>query len=409
MDVQTTTTRDAGVRDRPVVDRARVAVGEQRAYVPGITGLRALAIIGVIVAATGNGWLTGGGTVGIELFFVLSGYLTVTTLMSGDAVHPTLVTTLRRCGARARRMLPALLTLLGGVSLFVLADRPEELYRLGGDVRATLVGVVNWHLMAEPAGSGPSTLEHLWAIAVGVQLTVVVALVVIAVRSPRARTLAAVAAVGMAVAASVALTVLTTDGDVGPRLLYGTDVRSGGLLLGAALGLVLRPVGLDGVGGVRGRRLRTVGLLAMCGLIAIMLTTAPTAAWFGRGGLLVTDVVAVLALASIMRGAPFALLERPVTQWVGLRAYAMYLWHWPVIVALGGQATVARPVYTAVYLLAVVLLGDLTYRFVEVPLESTWSVPGTGTAGRPGLAAGVAALACGAACAAALLTPPPAS
>jgi peptidoglycan/LPS O-acetylase OafA/YrhL len=66
-------------------------------------------------------------------------------------------------------------------------------------------------------------------------------------------------------------------------------------------------------------------------------------------------------------------------------------------------------VYAGVYLLAVVLLGDLTYRFVEVPLDSTWRVPGTGTTGRPGIAAGVAALACAAACAAALLTPPPAA
>ncbi|HEX6256115.1 MAG TPA: acyltransferase [Euzebyales bacterium] len=385
-----------------------MAVSERHDYLSGITGLRALAIVGVVLAAAGNGWLTGGRTVGIEVLFVLSGYLTVTTLTPADGSRTTVVELIRRCGGRARRMLPALLTLLGGVSLFVLADRPEELYRLGGDMRATLVGVVNWHLITQPAGSGPSALEHLWALAVGVQLTVVVALVVVAVRSPRARGVAAMAAVGGAVAASVALAVLTSDGDLGLRLLYGTDVRSGGLLLGAALGLVLRPARLDGVGGVRRRRLRGLGLLALGGLVVIMLTTGPTAAWFGRGGLLVTDLLAVLALAAIVRGAPFPLLDRPATQWIGLRAYAMYLWQWPVIVALGGPSTVSRPVYTAVYLLAVVLLGDLTYRFVEVPLDSTWRVPGTGTAGRPGLAAGVAALACGAACAAALLTPPPA-
>jgi peptidoglycan/LPS O-acetylase OafA/YrhL len=215
--------------------------------------------------------------------------------------------------------------------------------------------------------------------------------------------------VAVAVVASVALAGLASDGDLALRLLFGTDTRSGGLLLGAALGLLLRPAGFEGVGGVRGRRLRAVGLLALFGLVVIMLTTAPTAAWFGRGGLLITDLTAVLALAAIMRGAPFPLLDRPATQWIGLRAYAMYLWHWPVIVALGGEATVSRPVYAGVYLLAVVLLGDLTYRFVEVPLDSTWRVPGTGTTGRPGIAAGVAALACAAACAAALLTPPPAA
>jgi peptidoglycan/LPS O-acetylase OafA/YrhL len=135
-----------------------------------------------------------------------------------------------------------------------------------------------------------------------------------------------------------------------------------------------------------------------------MLVGGEGAAWIGAGGPLLTDLLAMLAVAVIVRGAAAGPLAATGLQWFGLRSYAIYLWHWPVIVALGGPPAVARPVTTAVYLLLVVVLGDLTYRYVEVPLGATWRVEGSGTAGRTGFAVGVAALACGSACAAALLT-----
>ena len=415
MHVRTTTTSgdrtdDGRAAGRGVPDGAtRLAQLAARVpYRPGLTGLRAVAVTGVVLAAAGHAWIPGGRVAGVEVLFVVSGYLTVATVTAPD--RPLrLAGAARALAARARRVLPALLTLLGGVSLLVLATQPDGLFRLGGEIRATLLGVVNWQLITTTgdAAAAPSSLAHLWPVAVGAQLTLVVVLALVAAASPRARAVLRLAVVVLAVGAAIALAVLADGGQVADRLRYGTDTRATGLLLGAALGLTVTPARDGAIAGIRGRRLRTVGLLAVLGILVTMRVGGEDAGWIGAGGPLLTDVLAVLAVAVIVRGAAAGPLAATGLQWLGLRSYAIYLWHWPVIVALGGPAAVARPVTTAVYLLAVVVLGDVTYRFVEVPLGATWRVEGSGTAGRTGFAVGVAALACGAACAAALLTSAP--
>lgn len=397
---------DASGAPDVAVDMARLAA--RVPYRSGLTGLRAVAVSGIVLAAAGHTWIPGGRVAGIEVLFVVSGYLTVARVTAAD--RP-----LRPAGAaaalaaRARRVLPALLTLLGGVSLLVLATQPDGLFRLGGEIRATLLGVVNWRLImtADDGAAVPSSLAHLWPLAVGAQLTLVVVAARVAASAPRARAWLRLVAVVLAVSAAIALAVLAEGAQVAERLLYGTDTRATGLLLGVALGLTVTAAPDGAVTGIRGRRLRTVGLLALVGILVTMRVGGEGAAWIGAAGPLLTDVFAVLAVAVIARGAADGPLSATGLQWLGLRSYAIYLWHWPVLVALGGPAAVARPATTAVYVLAVVVLGDVTYRFVEVPLGATWRVEGSGTAGRTGFAVGVAALACGAACAAALLTSAP--
>ncbi|HSJ46382.1 MAG TPA: acyltransferase [Euzebyales bacterium] len=377
-------------------------------YRPGLTGLRAVAVTGIVLAAAGHTWIPGGRVAGVEVLFVVSGYLTVATVTAADRPLRR-ADAARALAARARRVLPALLTLLGGVSLLVLATRPDGLFRLGGEIRATLLGIVNWQIImaADDAAAVPSSVEHLWPIAVGAQLTLVVVLSLMAAATPRARALVRLGAVVLAVASAIALSVLADGPQIADRLRYGTDTRATGLLLGAAMGLAVTPARHGTVTGIRGRRLRTVGVLAVLGIVVTMWVGGEGAGWIGAGGPLLTDVLAVVAVAVIVRGAAAGPLMASGLQWLGLRSYAIYLWHWPVIVALGGPSAVARPTTTAVYLLSVVILGDVTYRFVEVPLGATWRVEGSRTAGRTGVAVGVAGLACGAACAAALLTSAP--
>jgi peptidoglycan/LPS O-acetylase OafA/YrhL len=408
MHVRTRTTGQDRTDDGRAGDTgAQAATGRspRPQYRPGLTGLRAVAVAGVVLAAAGHTWIPGGRVTGIEVLFVVSGYLTVVSITTRGLPGRGLAA-LGAVASRARRVLPALLTLLGGASLLVLSTQPDGLFRLGAEIRGALLGIINWQLIATSGTdtTAPSSLAHLWPVAVGAQLTLVVIVGLAAATTPRARAVLRLAAVVLALAASIALVVLTGGAQVADRLLYGTDTRATGLLLGAALGLTVVPVRGRAVPGMRGRRLRTVGLLAVLGLVATMLVGGEGAAWIGAGGPLLTDLLAMLAVAVIVRGAAAGPLAATGLQWLGLRSYAIYLWHWPVIVALGGPAAVARPVTTAVYLLLVVVLGDLTYRYVEVPLGATWRVEGSGTAGRTGFAVGVAALACGSACAAALLT-----
>ncbi|MBW3603923.1 MAG: acyltransferase [Actinobacteria bacterium] len=360
----------------------------------------------VVVGATGHGAIPAGAAVGLEIFFVLSGYLTVRLLVAHEQV--SLAHVARFVGRRARRVLPALLTMLGGVSLLVLTARPDVLERLGPDIRATLVGAGNWHLVRYTSASAPSFLEHLWALAVGAQLTLVVAVVLLVVRSRRGRAVLRLAGLVLAVGSAVALAMLSMTAAVPERALYGTDTRAAGMLLGVVLGLSLRPPLEGGLPPPRARRLQVLGLVAFVGLLAAMTFGGGALVWLTRGGLLVVDVLAVIVIAVIVRGARLdGMLGAVGLRWIGVRSYALYLWHWPVLLALGGPATVRQPVVTAVYVVAVVVLADLTYRFVEIPLGGARHVPSNGTIGAPAIAVRTTAIACGSASAAALLTGPP--
>lgn len=378
-------------------------------YRPGLTGLRALAVVAVVVAATGYRWLPGGVLVGIEIFFVLAGYLLATLLVVEGQIGAADVA--RVIGRRARRVLPALLTLLGGVSLLVLTTRPDALERLGPDLRSALVGLGNWHLIASASGStasGPSFLEHLWALAVGAQLTLIVAVALLLVRSPRGRAVLRLVAVVLAVGSAIALAALTMTAAVPERALYGTDTRATGLLVGVVLGLTLRPPVEQTLRAPYAHRLQMVGLLGLFGLLAMMTVGGGALVWLPRGGLLLVDLLAALVIAVIVRGARLnGMLGAPGLRWIGLRSYAIFLWYWPVLLALGGPAAVRRPMITAVYVVAVVVLADLTYRFVEVPLGGARHVPSNGAIGAPAVAARTTAIACGSACAVALLIGPP--
>jgi peptidoglycan/LPS O-acetylase OafA/YrhL len=392
---------DTDARDAPPPDTASRRLIPYR---PGLSGLRALAIAGILLTHAGHDWVPGGAATGIEVLFVLSGYLTVSLLLAVDR-PPGIAGLARSTGRRARRMLPALLTVLGGVSILVLLTRPEAVDRLGTDIRFALVGLSNWQLIRAAGETGSASfLEHLWAPAVGAQLTVGVLVAVVLTRTRRQRALLRLVGLVLALAATIALGVVAAAAALPERALWGTDTRAAGLLLGMVLGLALPAGRITAVDGARARRLQVLGMGALLGLLAIM-ALGGGALFVTRGGLLLIDLLTVTVIAVIVRGAP---LDRALgvtgLRWVGLRSWPLYLWHWPVLLALGGPAVVHAPAKTALYLGIVLVLADLTYRFVEVPLARIRQTPGNGRVGRPGMAVRTTAIACGAASAAALLT-----
>lgn len=374
---------------------------------PGIDGLRALAVAAVVIADAGAGWMTGG-FVGIEMLFVITGFL-ITSLLLGERRARGRVDLVRFWGRRARRVLPGLLTMIGGVSIYVLAARPDELYRVGAHVRAGLAGLSNWQLVVEagaraPDAITPSLLQHLWSLAVGAQFVVwwpvVVVLLLARIGRNRLRAIAWMLALGSAVAMGVlSLTAAPL------RVIYGTDTRAAGLLIGAGLALAFPPAAWGSrASGARARRLRFLGLVVLVAVVAVMVTL-PRTDGILRGGLFLIAVLTAILIAVTMRSHEFdRLLGAVPLRWLGLRSYGVYLWHWPVLLALGGPAAVVRPEMSAAYVVLTILLADLTYRFVEMPLCQLRYVRESGRVGRPSLAVQATAVACGAATVAALLT-----
>jgi len=408
MDTRTRTSTDItrrGDARRPVAADAPAAPA--LVYRAGIDGLRALAVVAVVFADGGAGWMSGG-FLGIEMLFVISGYL-MTTLLVREHRARSRVDLVRFWARRARRVLPALLTVLGGVSIFVLVLRPDELHRLGPDVRAALASTTNWHLILSPAARAgaavPSMLQHLWSVAIGVQFAVWWPLLFALLHRRRGlRRLRAVAWL-LAVASAIAMVVVALR--LGPvRAFYGTDTRASGLLIGAALGLAVRPGSATAqVTGAPARRLRVLSLLVLAGLVVILTVSEARSVWLLRGGILLVAILTALMLAAVVRGDDVDRLFGAVPlRWLGLRSYGIYLWHWPVLIGLGGPATVGRWPNSVLYLTITVALADLTYRFVEVPLCRMRRVRGTGRIGRPSMAVRAMAVACGAATVAALLT-----
>jgi peptidoglycan/LPS O-acetylase OafA/YrhL len=212
------------------------------------------------------------------------------------------------------------------------------------------------------------------------------------------------AAVLLAIAAAIATAGLALLGDTS-RALHGSDTRASGLLLGAVVALALPPsVWRRHAAGARARRLRVLGLLVLAAMLAVIVAVAPYPRWVPRGGLFVVALLSAVLIAAVVRSAELdRLLGAGPLRWMGRRSLALYLWHWPVLVAIGGPAALPDARIVALYLAVSMVLADATHRFVEAPLRRVQEGDGGGRRTRASVAVGATAVACGVAMVAALL------
>lgn len=387
------------------------------ARLAGLDGLRALAVVAVIGYHLGLEALPGG-YLGVEVFFVISGFLITTLLMAEWRGTGTI-----RLGAfwirRGRRLVPALVAVTFAVLATAAVAFPDQLARLGTDAAAGLLYVSNWQQLLtdqsyfEQIGR-PSALLHLWSLGIEGQFYLIwpVALVIaLLVGGPRLGLLLAV----LGLAGSIAVTVMAAPGSDPSRVYYGADTRAAGLLAGAILAFT----GIGVRESVARRRFAAqlgwelIGWLALAGVIAAFVLIPPDAPGFFGGGLLVIDAITVALIAAVVAhggGILSQLLELPPIRWVGTRSYGLYLWHWPVFVFTqpGLDLPMEEPVATIVRLALVVALTEVSYRFVETPLRRARpkrdSLPGL-TRRRGILSPGPALRAAGGLAAAAVLVP----
>jgi peptidoglycan/LPS O-acetylase OafA/YrhL/CubicO group peptidase (beta-lactamase class C family) len=358
---------------------------------PGLDGLRALAVIAVLLYHAD--FAVYGGYLGVESFFVLSGFL-ITALLLLDHQQNGRVLLKAFWIRRARRLLPALFVMLAGTLTLTAVLLPNELAALTRDTLAAVGYATNWYLIASSqsyfdAIERPSLLQHLWSLAIEEQFYVVWPLAFAAgMRLLRTRGLLALTL--LAAIASAVMMALRFDPDIDPsRIYYGTDTRASALLLGAALALVWRPgrMASEAIPPAGARRylgvmLDGAGLLALGGLLAAYLFVSDRNPLLYRGGFsLVAIATAVVVAATTHPRARLIpwLLERLPLRWIGLRSYGIYLWHWPIFMVTrpgidlpdsGWQLQLLR------FGLAVALAA-LSYTFVELPirrgaLERVW-------------------------------------
>ncbi|MCU1357485.1 MAG: acyltransferase family protein [Acidimicrobiales bacterium] len=382
-------------------------------HVPALDGLRGAAVVAVLLYHGGH--LTGG-YLGVDLFFVLSGYL-ITSLLLAEHRRSGGIALGAFWGRRARRLLPALLLLLCGVAVYakVLA-RPVDLQQIRGDAFATLAYVANWRTILHGSNYwdislAPSPLQHVWSLAIEEQFYLVWPLLVVLVsrrRHDAARVVGSIAVVG-ALASAVAFVVLHHLGASDTRVYEGTDTRAVALLLGAALAAWRRwsadrsadrpvgphlvgsphPVGSDLVDAAAGtsrrilppRALEAAGLVAAVALGVLWFRLDGQSRWVYRGGLPLASALAVVVVAAASRGTGGVLGRllsiRPLRA-LGAISYGLYLWHWPIYQALDlrngrlpglGGRFLHDPVLLVVKLALSLLAAVVSYVVIESPIR----------------------------------------
>jgi peptidoglycan/LPS O-acetylase OafA/YrhL len=328
-------------------DAGGPAMGSVRAgYLPAIDGLRAVAVAAVVAYHLALPWARGG-FLGVDVFFVLSGFL-ITGILIGERERRGRIDLGHFYSRRARRLLPALLVVLTVTSVWVgFSPGTIELASFRSDVLAALGYVANWRFVLSHQGyfdqfSTPSPVRHMWSLAIEEQFYVIWPLVLLGiVRLGRgSRRWAAWATVGLAAASFAAMTALYRPGHDPSRVYFGTDTRAFELLVGAVLALVVsrRPEP-----GRRAQRwLHAAGALGLAGVLSMMVVVRDTSSWMYRGGFLLVALLAAATIWSVSRSRPGPLgtvLAVGPLRWIGRISYGIYLWHWPVIVLLTRSAT----------------------------------------------------------------------
>ncbi|MGA0061550.1 MAG: acyltransferase family protein [Candidatus Planktophila sp.] len=351
-------------------------------YIPAIDGLRALAVIAVMFYHLGFNWIPGG-FLGVDLFFVISGYVITRLLL--DSIAQSGGLDLRGFYlARLRRLLPALIFMLTTTTIAVGIWAPDTIRRLLIDAPFSLTGTMNWWLVAreqdyfESIGR-PSLLQHTWSLAVEAQFYLLWPLLLYFILKKFGKKHIPFASLLIAGSSGVALLLVSISLDAAntskvSHVYFGTDTHSIGLFLGAALAVSWIPQNftinltqkaqnfVDGIG-VFG----FVGILGTFLFIdasnpGMYKIAFPLAGFFGAA-----IVMAIVHPAS--RFAP--VLQNKVLLWIGERSYAIYLWHWVIFQVTRPTVDLAGQTWAlySLRILIVFALADISLRFVELPIR----------------------------------------
>ena len=381
--------------DTPAVPKESATVTRQRRArlrpVPGLDGLRGLAVLAVVLYHF-FGDLLPGGYLGVDMFFVLSGFLITSLLVREFAVSGRISLT-DFWVRRFRRILPAALVVLCLCTALVAMIGGDLAVGIREQFLGTFFFVNNWTQIATSqtyfAPNEVQVFAHYWSLAVEEQFYLLWPLLMFgafALSRRQPKRLPIALSLVLAAASAAAMALLFTPGEDPTRVYYGTDTHAFGLLIGALLSLLLTSTSKEAkadswastsTGVVAG----TVGALALVGYLAQLVWMGADLEFTYRGGLVLTSLLGAAMIWGVVRetGPLTWLFRTRVMRWLGQRSFSLYLWHWPVVMILRELSDAPAWLLGLLALPVSFLLAEVTYQFVENPFRragyvATWRI-----------------------------------
>jgi peptidoglycan/LPS O-acetylase OafA/YrhL len=351
-------------------------------HISSIDGLRAIAVTAVVLYHLGISWIPGG-FLGVDLFFVISGY--VITRLILDSINQSSALDLRAFyAARLRRIYPGFIFMVICTIIFIGVWAPEAIKRFLSDLPYALTGTINWFLVARhqdyfEAIGRPPLLQHTWSLAVELQFYLIWPIILLTVLKYFGKKNIARIALLIAIISGVTLFLVSLRLDQSnaqqiSHIYFGTDTHSLGLFLGSALAVSWIPQNLSSDIAKRAQDvIDGVGVVGLLGLIATFLFIDEANAGLYRIAFPLAGIFGCLVIISLVHPASrFApLISSAPFRWVGQRSYGIYIWHWVVFQVTRPSVDLTGESW-ALYLARVLLvlaLADISLRWVEIPFR----------------------------------------